>query len=274
MRSDPLVTQAWLAEHLHDVVVADVRWDAEGGTDAAEAAFHAGHVPGAVFVDADRDLAAPPFQGPGRHPLPSPEAFARTLGWLGIGDEDLVVAYDTTGGTYAARLWWMLDAIAHPVALLDGGLAAWPGQLETGAGARRAELEIAPRPWPRDRIADADAVADAIRSGDAAVIDVRAQQRYRGELEPIDPVAGHIPGAVNVPLAENLDEAGRFRSPEELREWYGGLRGVIAHCGSGLTACQSVLAMRLAGIEHVRLYEGSWSDWIHDPSRPIATGDA
>jgi thiosulfate/3-mercaptopyruvate sulfurtransferase len=106
------------------------------------------------------------------------------------------------------------------------------------------------------------------------VIDVRAQQRYRGELEPIDPVAGHIPGAVNVPLAENLDEAGRFRSPEELRERYGGLRGVIAHCGSGLTACQSVLAMRLAGIEHVRLYEGSWSDWIHDPSRPIATGDA
>jgi len=274
MNADPLVTPVWLAEHLHDVVVADVRWDAEGGTDAAEGAFHAGHVPGAVFVDADRDLAAPPFHGPGRHPLPSPEAFARTLGRLGIDDDDLVVAYDTTGGAYAARLWWMLDAIGHPVALMDGGLAAWPGRLETGSSTKRVELEVAPRPWPRDRIADAESVADAIGAGDATVIDVRVPQRYRGELEPIDPVAGHIPGAVNIPLAGNLDEAGRFRTVYELRDRYGRLDHAIAHCGSGLTACQTVFAMRLAGLDDVRLYEGSWSDWVHDPSRPIATGDA
>jgi len=273
MSPDLLVSPEWLAEHLRDVVVADVRWDPEGGTDAAEAAFRAGHVPGAVFVDADRDLAAPPFDGPGRHPLPSPEAFARTLGRLGIGDADLVVAYDTTGGTYAARLWWMLDAIAHPAALLDGGLAAWPGPIENGPGSLAAHVDVAPRPWPRDRIADAQAVADAIDHRDATVIDVRVPQRFSGELEPIDPVAGHIPGAMNIPLAGNLDDVGRFRTREELRERYGGLGRVIAHCGSGLTACQTVFAMRLAGLDDVALYEGSWSDWIHDPSRAVATGD-
>lgn len=271
--SDLLVSSDWLAAHLDEVVIADVRWDPQGGTDGAARAFAQGHVPGAVFVDVDRDLAAAPFDGPGRHPLPTPEAFAAALGLLGIGDGDRVVAYDETNGTHAARLWWMLDAVGHRVAILDGGLAGWLGPLETGPAAPRPPTEVEPRPWPAERIADADGVARALREGSASVIDVRARERFRGDIEPFDPVAGHIPGAVNVPLATNVDERGRFRTPAELRERYETYGASIAHCGSGLTACQTIFAVRLAGLPQPALYEGSWSDWVHDPRRPVATGD-
>jgi thiosulfate/3-mercaptopyruvate sulfurtransferase len=275
--SDLLVDGAWLASHLDDVVVADVRWSATGGTAEAERAFRAGHIPGAVFFDVDRDLAGVPFvEGPGRHPLPTAERFADTLVGAGIGSHHRVVAYDDGAGSVAARLWWMLDALGQPCALLDGGLKAWPGPLETGRAAARPSAERDVRPWPRDRLVDAPGVTDAVRAGDV-VLDARAGERYRGETEPIDPVAGHIPGARSVPFPDVFDADGSLRSPEEIRERFeaAGVRAdapPIVYCGSGVTASLDVFALRLAGLGTARLYEGSWSDWVHDPARPVATG--
>jgi thiosulfate/3-mercaptopyruvate sulfurtransferase len=272
-----LVDAAWLDAHRDEVMIADVRWSATGGTAEAERGFEAGHIPGAVFFDVDRDLAGEPFVGgPGRHPLPTAERFADTLASRGIGPNDRVVAYDDGGGSVAARLWWMLDAVGQDCALLDGGLRAWTGALETGAAAARELADPEPRPWPKDRLVDADGVAEALRTGDV-VLDARVGERYRGETEPIDPVAGHIPGARSAPFPDVLDADGRFRPPDELRERFE-LAGVrdgavpVAYCGSGVTASLDVFAMRLAGLGVARLYEGSWSDWVHDPSRPVATG--
>jgi thiosulfate/3-mercaptopyruvate sulfurtransferase len=273
-----VVDAAWLASHRDDVVVADVRWSATGGTREAERAFATGHIPGAVFFDVDRDLAGTPFvEGPGRHPLPSPERFAETLAATGIGPEERVVAYDDVGGSVAARLWWMFDAIGRSCALLDGGLASWPGPLETGLAMVRTPAEVDVRPWPPDRLIEANGVAEALRAGDV-VLDARASERYRGEREPIDHVAGHIPGARSAPFAEVVGPGDGFRSPEALRAWFESL-GVrdgsvpLAYCGSGVTASLDVFALRLAGLGNARLYEGSWSDWVHDPVRPIATGE-
>jgi thiosulfate/3-mercaptopyruvate sulfurtransferase len=275
--SDLLVGAAWLSAHVDEVVVADVRWSAAGGTTEAERAFESGHIPGAVFFDVDRDLAGVPFvEGPGRHPLPPAERFARTLASGGIGPNDRVVTYDDGGGSVAARLWWMLDAAGFECALLDGGLQAWPGPLETGPAATRPPAELHARPWPKDRIVDAEGVAEALNSGDV-VLDARVGERYRGETEPIDPVAGHIPGARSAPFPDVLTPDGRFREPQEIRELFAaaGVRDgavPIAYCGSGVTASLDVFALRFAGLGDARLYEGSWSDWVHDPSRPVATG--
>ncbi len=271
----PLVDADWLADHLDEVVVADVRWylDGRSGRDA----HAAGHIPGAVFVDVDTDLTAPPSAADGRHPLPSPEAFAASLGRLGIGPSDPVVAYDDAGGAMAARLGWMLRVLGRPAALLDGGIGAWDGPLEAGA-VDRAPAEVAPEPWPTDSLLDADAVAAGLRSGRLVVIDARAAERYRGEVEPVDPQAGHIPGAVNVPHTGNVDADGRFLGPDALRARFAeasvdGLRDVAVYCGSGVTACHDVLAIELAGLGRARLYPGSWSQWSSDPRRPVATGD-
>ena len=275
--SDLLVDATWLASHRDDVVVADVRWSATGGTAEAERAFEAGHIPGAVFFDVDRDLAGAPFvDGPGRHPLPDPERFATALASRGIGADDLVVAYDDGGGSVAARLWWLLDALGRPCALLDGGLTGWPDPLETGPATPRRAAAIEIRPWPDDRLVDADGVAEALAAGDV-VLDARVGERYRGETEPIDPVAGHIPGARSAPFPDVLGADGRFRSRQELRTLFDAA-GVtdatvpIAYCGSGVTASLDVFALKLAGLGDARLYEGSWSEWVHDPSRPVATG--
>jgi thiosulfate/3-mercaptopyruvate sulfurtransferase len=274
-----LVQPEWLRANLEapGLAIADCRW-VPGGS--ALAAFEAGHIPGAVLLDADADLAAPPFSGgPGRHPLPTPRAFADTMGRAGIDDTTAVVAYDDAGGSYAARLWWMLDAIGHPfVSILDGALAGWQAPLETGPGRPPVATTFTARPWPRDLVADADDVAKGLVEGSALVLDARAAERYRGEVEPIDPVAGHIPGAISAPWVDNLDPAtGRFLDPEVLRSRYTALgvrddRKAIAHCGSGLTACHDVFAIRLSGLGHARLYEGSWSGWVSDRSRPVAAG--
>jgi len=275
--SELLVDAAWLGAHLDEVVVADVRWSATGGTAEAERAFEAGHIPGAVFFDVDRDLAGEPFvEGPGRHPLAESERFAMTLASRGIGPDDRVVAYDEGGGSVAARLWWMLDAVGRRCSLLDGGLAAWEGSLETGVARARTTAAVVVRPWPAERLVDAGGVRRALAAGEV-VLDARVGERYRGETEHIDPVAGHIPGARSAPFPDVLDANGRFRSPDELRDHFAavGVRdGVvpIAYCGSGVTASLDVFALRLAGRD-ARLYEGSWSDWVHDPSRPVATGD-
>ena len=278
----PVVEPEWLRDRPSDatprLVIADVRWVPDG---TSREVFERGHLPGAVLIDADLDLAAPPFQGPGRHPLPSPEAFAHSMTRAGIGDDTPVVVYDDARGSIAARLWWMLDAIGHPVALMDGGLEAWDGPLETGPDRNEGPTHsFTPRPWPREQVADATAVQTALSGPNVVVVDVRAPERYRGDIEPFDRRAGHIPGARNAPWAGNADpKTGRFLSAEALRERWSTLGiedadRVIAQCGSGLTACHAILSMRVAGLGQARLYEGSWSDWIADPARPIATGDA
>ena len=275
MGHQPLVTADWLEAHLGEVVPADVRWYLDGRS--GRQAYRQGHIPGAVFVDVDRALAAEPSPERGRHPLPDPEAFAEAMGALGIGDETVVVAYDDAGGSTAARLWWMLDATGRRVAILDGGLRAWTGPLTSG-DERRPPAHFTPRPWPADRLADADDVDRLRQDPRAVVLDARAPERYTGSVEPVDPRPGHVPGARSAPWTRNLDaETGRFRTPEALREHFDRLGArdaaeVVAYCGSGVTACHDLLALRLAGL-HARLYPGSWSQWSNDPARPAALGD-
>lgn len=251
-------------------VVADVRWYLDGRS--GRAAYDAGHLPGAVFVDLDRDLAGPSGPAVGRHPLPEPGHFAHSMGRLGIGDGDTVLAYDDAGGTVAARLVWMLRVTGHEAALLDGGIAAYDGALEQ-ARRERPVAVFAPVPWPAERLA---VLADAT-DRDSLVLDARARERYRGEQEPVDPRAGHIPGAVNLPCAENLDAAGCLLPVAELRRRLvaAGVdddRRVVSSCGSGVTACHTLLAMELAGFAPGRLYAGSWSQYSSDPERPAAAG--
>jgi len=254
-----------------DAVLCDVRWYL-GGRSGREA-YEAGHLPGAVFVDLDRDLTAPPSTTQGRHPLPTAEAFAAALGALGIGPDDAVVAYDDSGGMSAGRLVWMLRVLGQPAALLDGGIGAWDGPLEAGS-ATRPPVECPVRPWPDGAFAGIEEVAAAAAGG--IVLDARAPERYRGEVEPVDPRAGHVPGARNAPFAANLGDGGRFRSPDDLRAHYeelgvGEALGVVAYCGSGVSACHDLLAMEHAGLGRGRLYVGSWSQWSAT-GRPAATG--
>ena len=272
----PLADPSWLAQHLGTpgLVVADVRW-MPGRTPAElAAAFADGHVPGAVLVDVDRDLAAAPGEG-GRHPLPTPEDFAVAMSRAGIGDDTSVVAIDDVGGSLAARLWWMLDAVGHPVAVLDGGSQAWTGDRATGPQTWGPST-FTPRPWPDAAIVGPEALIEILRAGQVRVVDARAVKRYRGDAEPIDPVAGHVPGTVSAPWTDNLDATtGRFRSRAELRlryEMLGIGDGSVAMCGSGVTACHDLLATRIAGIERTRLFAASWSGWIADRSRPVARG--
>ena len=265
----PVVDAAWVAAHRDEVVLADVRWYLDGRS--GRAAYAGGHLPGAVFVDLDADLAAPP--GPaGRHPLPEPAAFAAAMGRLGIGDADTVVAYDDAGGVVAARLVWMLRATGHPAALLDGGIAAWDGPLETASSARPPAVFTA-APWPPERLASADDAADAVN----VVLDARAPERYAGIEEPVDPRAGHIPGARSVPCRENVGPDGRLLPVEALRRRLAtagvdAATPVVSYCGSGVNACHTLLVLEHAGLGPGRLYPGSWSEWSADAARPAETG--
>jgi thiosulfate/3-mercaptopyruvate sulfurtransferase len=251
--------------------IADVRWWL---TDPAKGRreYAAAHIPGAVFVDVDRDLVG--NDGPGRHPLPSPAAFAARMAAMGFGDTHEIVAYDDAGGAIAARLWWMLDALGHPaVRVLDGGIQGWVG----AGGAFDAETPDRPSvpltlrdAWPRT----IDRTALRARLGQVALVDVRASERYRGEVEPIDPVAGHIPTALNHPTGGNLDADGRFLEPSALRLRYAPLGDdVVVACGSGINACHAALAMRVAGLPDPLLYPGSYSDWS-TAGLPVVTGAA
>jgi thiosulfate/3-mercaptopyruvate sulfurtransferase len=271
----PLVGVEWLAEHLdHDPLrVADTRWYL-GKPGAGRAAYEAGHIPGATFLDIDDDLSLP--AGAGRHPLPPPEVTAERLAAAGIGDRNFVVAYDDVGAQYAARLWWMLRSLGHQrVAVLDGGIQAWRdagGKMETDTVVRHpATLSILGAGQTIDRN------GLATRLGDVTLIDARAAERYRGDVEPIDAAAGHIPTAINVPSGGNLGSDGRFLPPGELRERYvgAGVRdaaSAVVYCGSGVTACHDILAMEAAGLGTATLYPGSWSDWS-SAGMPMATGD-
>lgn len=276
-----LVSAAWLVEnHLRPRVrVVDVRWYLDGrrGKDV----YLEGHVPGAIFLDVDGDLSAPKGWGPGRHPLPPPELFATTRARAGIDDATHVVAYDDDGGAKAARLWWLLEHHGHAgkVSLLDGGWQAYVaarGPIET----EPVQLSVATalvRQGRGRKVVTADEVA-ALAPGDAVLIDARARARFTGDVEPVDPRAGHVPGARSAPYVENLvAPGGVWKSEAELRAHYAALgvtpgTRVIAYCGSGVTACHDLFALSLIGIEG-ELYGGSWSEWSADPKRPIATGD-
>jgi thiosulfate/3-mercaptopyruvate sulfurtransferase len=256
-------------------LLLDVRWQLGGppGRDA----YLAGHLPGGVFVDLDRDLAAPPGEG-GRHPLPDPAGFQAAMRRAGVRGDRAVVVYDQRDGTSAARAWWLLGYHGHPdVRVLDGGYDGWV------ARGLPVTTEL-PEPEPGDfqalpgrrPLLDATGAAEVARAG--VLLDARTAVRYRGEQEPVDPVAGHVPGARSAPAGDNLAADGRLRSPQELRARFADLgvrEGVPvgAYCGSGVTACQAVLALEVAGFRPA-LYAGSWSQWITDPARPVANGAA
>lgn len=274
----PFVSPAWLEEHRDEVFVADARWylDGRSGRDAHEA----GHLPHAVFVDLDAWLAAPPSTAEGRHPLPDPDVFAMGMGSLGIGDDDTVVAYDDAGGVIASRLVWMLRSLGHDAAVLDGGLPAWVSAhgedaLETGPVETRSRY-FTPTPWPEDRLASLGEVTQRAGVDDSILlIDARTSDRYSGEAEPVDARAGHIPGAINLSTRDHVGEDGLTVPAEQLRETFAAAgaegRDVIAYCGSGVTACHTLLALEHAGLPPGRLYPGSWSQYAADPRLPLAT---
>lgn len=275
-----LIDTATLHAHLNDPdwIVIDCRFNLMD-TEAGRQAYMEGHLPGAHYAHLDEDLSSSITPTTGRHPLPDPAQLAQKLSEWGIDNHTQVVAYDDMGGMLAAaRLWWLLRWLGHEaVAVLDGGLAAW----------RRAELPLTTatptaRPAafearPDDRLWLTAAQIQAL-SKEEQLVDARAAARYRGEMEPIDPVAGHIPGAINLPTEDNLTTDGHFQPADALRtRFLAVLAGrsptaVVHHCGSGLTACHNLLAMEAAGLNGSRLYAGSWSEWIRDPSRPVATG--
>lgn len=267
----PVVDLGWLQERRAHVVLADVRWYLDGRS--GRNAYDRGHLPGAVFVDLDRWLAGDASPQDGRHPLPDPEVFAEGMACLGIADDDTVVAYDDAGGVIAARLVWMLRATGHDAALLDGGIGVSDDVLEQ-ATVRRPAAVFTPRPWPVHRLAGIDDAADPA----STVLDARDRDRYLGTHEPVDPRAGHIPGARNLPCRENLDDRGRFLPVEQLRGRFAqvGITDggeVISYCGSGVTACHNLLALELVGLGPGRLYPGSWSQYSAAGERPAAAGD-
>lgn len=248
-------------------------------TAVGESAWREAHVPGAQYAHLDRDLSGPHRAGAGRHPWPEADAFCAWLGRCGVTPATQVVAYDAGDGAFAARLWWLLTVLGHrDVAVLDGGWARWSA---LGLTADRAAPAVAPTVYrgtfDTDRLLEADRVAERVAAGDR-LIDARGAERFRGDVEPIDRVAGHVPGAVNRPYPSNLSEGG-FKPAAQLAQEFAALldgrdpHQVVAMCGSGVTACHHLLAMAHAGLPGARLFTGSWSGWIEDASRPVATGD-
>ncbi len=276
-----LITPQALSERLDDPAwrVVDCRFDLlqpqQGRAD-----YLAGHIPGAVYADLDRALAAPVTPESGRHPLPDPADFTALLGRFGITRETTVVAYDQAGGGIAARLWWLLGWVGHPDArLLDGGFAAWQ---RAALPVTRALPEITPARYEASpdpgRVLSTAEVAARLERGELLLVDAREAERFRGEREPIDTVAGHVPGAVNFPFKQSLNPDGTWKSPAELRRAWepvlggGRDRDWTTMCGSGVTACHLAVSAALAGFAPPKLYAGSFSEWIRDPARPVAGG--
>ena len=272
-----LVSAATLAAHANDPqwIVFDCRHDL-ADTGAGRRAYGASHIPGARFVHLDYDLSAAKTGTNGRHPLPEPQSFCARLAALGLSNGMQVVAYDAHGGMFAARLWWMLRWVGHDtVAVLDGGLGAWQqaGHPVTAALPAPRQGHFTSTPLPL--MVDAAFVAAHLDDGAMRLIDARAPDRFRGENETLDPVGGHIPGAVNRCFKDNLAADGRFKPAAALRAEFAALLGgaapaqVVQQCGSGVTACHNLLAMEAAGLAGSRLYAGSWSEWCADPQRPV-----
>ncbi len=270
-----------LAKHLQETgwTVFDCRFSL-ADPPAGERTYGQGHIPGARYAHLDRDLSSPITETSGRHPLPEPEVLARKLGTWGVDNATQVVVYDDAGGAFAARLWWLLRWLGHKsVAVLDGGITQW---MREGRPLDTAVPHHQPKTFVPRRRADRWLTVGQVQAGltDSSILllDVRAEERFRGEQEPIDPVAGHVPGAVNRPFSNNLSEDGRFLPSQDLRRQFQQRLGryrpeqLVHMCGSGVNACQSLLAMEIAGLTGSRLYAGSWSEWIRDPGRPVATG--
>jgi thiosulfate/3-mercaptopyruvate sulfurtransferase len=276
-----IVARDILQRHLQDPgwIIFDCRFNLAAPA-AGEAAYRESHIPGARYAHLERDLSAPKTAVTGRHPLPDPEQLARKLGDWGVNNRKQVIAYDGAGGVIAARLWWLIRWLGHnAVAVLDGGFNRWCEE-ERPVNAEPPQIE--PAEFKASLVADAwdDSayVERNLAEQNYIVLDARAAPRFAGEQEPIDPVAGHIPGAVNRPFDMNLDAHGDFRPPVELRQTFCDLLAnmeperIVHMCGSGVTACHNLLAMEAAGLCGSRLYVGSWSEWITDPRRPRATG--
>lgn len=278
-----LISATNLAERLAvapgSVLVFDCRFDL-ANTATGEAAWANGHIPGAQYLHIDRDLSGPKTGSNGRHPLPDRAKLIETLVAHGLTNGQQVVAYDAQGGMYAARLWWLLRWVGHDsVAVLDGGLDAWQaaGQSLTKDVPAKTKGNFTAGA-PLSVTTDAQAIQRNLTTHELMVVDARAPDRYRGENETIDPVGGHIPGALNRFFKDNLTADGRFKPAHTLREEFGSLLPatapdrVVLQCGSGVTACHNLLAMEIAGLHGASLYGGSWSEWVADPSRPVATG--
>jgi thiosulfate/3-mercaptopyruvate sulfurtransferase len=276
-----LIEPAELARHLGDPrwVIVDCRFDL-ANPNAGREQFRSGHIPGARYAHLNEELSGPITAGSGRHPLPRPEDFARRLGAWGIDARSQVVAYDDAAGAIAARLWWMLYWVGHEaVAVLNGGLKAWLG---AGLPLDAEEPRVTPatyvaHPRPEEALT-VDEVVSALADRSIVLVDARSADRFAGQNETIDPVAGHVPGARSHPFLSNLDAERRFLAPHVLRERWSKTLGaasaerVVTMCGSGVTACHHLLALQVAGLAGARLYPGSWSEWIRDDTRPIATG--
>ncbi|MET0146457.1 MAG: sulfurtransferase [Ilumatobacteraceae bacterium] len=284
--TSPLITARELAGLLatpDPPVLLDVRWSLSAAGQQVDersgprAEHLAGHLPGARFVDLESELSGPHDPARGRHPLPDPDVFAAQVASWGVGPDDLVVTYDDSGGMSACRLWWMLRWIGHDhVRVLDGGLGAWRaagGPLEAGPAVPRPAVVDAPPQLHGMPTVSADEVA---AGAVGVLLDARSAERYRGESEPVDPIAGHIPGALSAPTAANLDADGHFADPDTLAARFSALgvavgRPVAVYCGSGVTAAHEIFALEVAGFPGAALYAPSWSGWISDPSRPIGT---
>lgn len=280
---DTLVETEALAEHLDDPawVLFDCRATL-ADPEAGPKAYATSHIPGARHIHLERELSGPVTPDTGRHPLPDPRNLAETLGRAGVDADAQIVAYDDTQGAYAARLWWLARWLGHTrVAVLNGGWQQWLKEERPITAALPASR---PRTFPfRDaaqcmqlNVTDVLELVRGRKHG--LLLDARGPARFRGDEEAVDPVAGHVPGAINMPYAGNIAEDGRFKSPAELRRRFeqasSGLRPdqFICMCGSGVTACHNLLAMEAAGLKGARLYAGSWSEWIRDPTRPVARG--
>lgn len=276
-----LLSTEVVASRLHDpaFAIVDCRFKLDD-TAWGEQECSAAHIPGAVYAHLDRDLSSARTGTNGRHPLPDTRALARALGGLGIASGVQVVAYDQNNGMFASRLWWLVRWLGHDaVAVLDGGIAKWiaEGRVTKSGVEQRPATTFAGSPRA-DMMVDVNGVMALAGQRDWRLVDARAPERYRGDVEPLDKVAGHIPGAVNHFFQGNLDEHGTFRSPEELRGLLRASIGdvpadrVICYCGSGVTACHNLLAMEHAGMKGGKLYTGSWSEWSADEKRPVETG--
>jgi thiosulfate/3-mercaptopyruvate sulfurtransferase len=276
----PLISTQELAAQLNDpsLVIVDTRHDLMNASFGRDA-FAKSHIPGAIFMSIDDDLSSTKTGTNGRHPLPSPEAFAKTLGEKGIGNASKVVVYDQGTSMFVGRLWWMLKWLGHDeVYVLDGGFAQWEKEGHTIDAKPNARTQTTFTASPRESMRlHANDVLTAIADPSRRIVDARAPERYRGETEPIDPVAGHIPGATNRAFALNLRD-GKFKPADELRSEFDALlagrapEAIIHQCGSGVSAISNILAMEHAGLTGSKLYAGSWSEWCADPSRPVARG--
>ena len=278
MRFTTLIQPDELKTLLSDAhsVFFDVRFSLSD-TSHGERAYAQGHLPGAHYLHLEKDLSGPITPETGRHPLPDVNQFAECMRKHGVSNDSQVVALDDASGMFAARCWWLLKWLGHDcVAVLDGGWQAWlqaGGQQTTAKYASPARGDFTPRPRP-ELLVRADQIQQGLAEQSIVLCDARAPERYRGDTEPIDKIAGHVPGAINVPFADNLDKSGRFKSAQELARLHARSASddqrVVHMCGSGVTACHNVLSTAVAGLHLPALYAGSWSEWITDPSRPVA----